>query len=75
MWLSDLVTRFSNAMFRKKLKATFYMKSGNVIELLVYELDVTKDGCQVTALQWELAGDELVMNINVDQIEAIILKK
>ena len=75
MWLSDLATRFSNAMFRKKMKATFYMKSGNVIELLVYKLDVTKDGCQVTALKWELAGDELVMNINVDQIEAIILKK
>ena len=54
MWRSDLATRFSNNMSN-------LLKEGGNIELLVYKLDATKDGCKVTAHKCELVGDELVM--------------
>lgn len=68
------IVKFAKGIFRKKQKAFIYMKSGNVIELSVYSLAVNKSDCQVTGLKWELADTALVMNINVDQVEAVIVK-
>lgn len=68
------IIKFAKGFFRKKQKAVIYMKSGNVIELSVYNLEVNKSYSQVTGLKWELADNSIVMNINVDQVEAVIVK-
>jgi hypothetical protein len=57
--------------------ATIYMKSGNVIVLKnLKTFNVTKASAQVTGLEWEFENKSTkLMNLNVDQIEAIVLTK
>lgn len=65
-------------IFRQQVTARIYMKSGNVIVLKnLNNISVKKVNSQVTELHWETGFNikgQKVLNINVDQIEAVIAK-
>lgn len=61
-------------IFKKTYTVTVYMNSGNRIVLKkMAKFDIKKEGPQVVRVEWE-GGSQQIMNLNVDQIEAVIVR-
>jgi len=61
-----------------KFTVHLFMKSGNKVVLKnVKTFNIKKEACQVNSVEWELWDRNAVqiLNINVDQIEAVVAYK
>ena len=60
-------------MFKRKVKVTFYMKSGNVFSLKFKEFEISKlsgsEGDRVMTYE----GNEKTFTVDIDQIECVII--
>ena len=60
-------------MFKRKIKVTFYMKSGNVFSLKFKEFEISKlsgsEGDRVMTYE----GNEKTFTVDLDQIECVII--
>lgn len=60
-------------MFKKKITATFYMKSGNVFSLKFKEFEISNLSGSQGNREMTYKGNEKVFTLDVDEIEAVII--
>jgi hypothetical protein len=60
-------------MFKRKVKVTFYMKSGNVFSLKFKEFEISKLSGSEGDRGMTYEGNEKTFTVDLDQIECVII--
>ena len=60
-------------MFKRKVKVTFYMKSGNVFSLKFKEFEISKLSGNKENREMTYKGNEKAFTVDIDQIECVII--
>jgi hypothetical protein len=68
-----LATFKINDMFKRKIKVTFYMKSGNVFLLKFKEFEISKLSSSKGNREMTYKGNEKTFTVDIDQIECVVI--